>query len=159
MKCRKALKIVCCYADLDLPQKEKLDEHLQSCPDCFHEFSLIQSSMQVLRETLTFKESEDFWKDYRVDLKLRIPAMSLWKRVWAEVEQWTSLIRTPVLGPVPAYVFSFVLVILIALSILPGFLSPQRAEAFSNNLVIYEGGLLSAVDDGVVTIYTLKGKQ
>jgi hypothetical protein len=159
MKCRKALRLICCYADLDLPQKKELDEHLQSCPDCFHEFSLLQNSMQVLKENLTFEESEDFWKDYRLDLKLRIPVMSLWKRLWAEVEQWTSLIRTPVLGPVPAYVFSFVLVVLIALSMLPGFLSPRRVEAFNNNLVIYEGGLLSAVDDGGVTIYTLKGKQ
>jgi hypothetical protein len=158
MKCRKALKLICCYADLDLPQKEELDEHLQSCPDCFHEFSLLQNSVQVVKESLAFEESEDFWKGFRVNLKLRIPAISLGRRLWAEAEQLTGLIRTPVLGMVPAYVFSIVLVILIALSILPSFLSPKRAEAFNNNLVIYEGGLLSAVDDGGVTIYTLKGK-
>jgi hypothetical protein len=158
MKCKKVLKLVCCYADLDLPQKKRLDEHLQSCPDCSREFSLQQNSMQFLKEIIHFEESEDFWKDYQVDLKTRIPPTPWWGRLRTEVEQWASLIRTPILGQVPAYVLSFVVVILLALSLLPGLLSPQRAEAFTNCLVVYEGGLLSTVDDGGVTIYSLKGQ-
>lgn len=158
MKCKKVLKLVCCYADLDLPQKERLDEHLQSCPDCSREFSLQQNSLQWLKESTSFEESEDFWKDYQVDVKTRIPPTPWWKKLRTDVEQWVSLISTPILGPIPAYVISFVVVILLALSLLPGFLSPQRAEAFTNSLVIYEGGLLSAMDDGGVTIYTLKGQ-
>lgn len=158
MKCRKVLKLVCCYADLDLPQKKRLDEHLQSCPDCSREFTLHQNSSQWLKESTNFEESEDFWKDYQVDVKTRIPPTPWRRRLRAEVEQWASLIRTPILGPVPAYVLSFVVVVLLALSLLPGFLSPQRAEAFTNSLVVYEGGLLSTVDDGGVTIYSLKGQ-
>ncbi len=158
MKCRKALNLVCGYADLDLPQKERLDEHLQTCPDCSREFNLHQSSMQLLKEIIHFEESEDFWKDYQVDVKTKIPSIPLWLRLWTGAEQWINLIRTPLLGPIPAYAFSAAVVILLALSLLSGVLSPQRAEAFNNNLVVYEGGLLSAVDDGGVTIYTLKSK-
>ena len=158
MKCRKVLKLVCCYADLDLPQRKKLDEHLQNCPGCSREYSFHQNSMQLLKEIIHFEESEDFWKDYLVDVNASIQPTPWWKRLRTEVEQWTGLIRTPILGPIPAYVFSFVVIVILGLSLLPGFLSPQRAEAFTNSLVINEGGLLSAVDDGGVTIYTLKGQ-
>jgi len=158
MKCRKAQKQVCCYAELDPPQKERLDEHLKSCPDCFHEFSLHQDSLNLLKEVIHFEESADFWEDYRVDVGRRIPAPPLWRRMWTKVENWTSLVMTPVLGPIPAYVFSFTVIVLLAFSLYSGLLSPKSAQAFSNNLVVYEGDLLSAVDDGGVTIYTLGGR-
>ena len=158
MKCRKAQKQVCCYAELDSPRKERLDEHLKSCPDCFREFTLHQSSLDLLKEVIHFEESEDFWDGYQVDVKRKIPAPPLWRRTWAKVEDWTSLVKTPILGPIPAYVFSFAFMVLLALSFYSGFLSPKSAQAFSNKLVVYEGDLLSSVDDGSVTIYTLGGK-
>lgn len=158
MKCRKAQKQVSCYPELSPPQKERLDEHLKVCPDCFHEFSLHQNSINLLKEMVHFEESEDFWKDYQVDLRRRLPALPLWRRAWAKVEDWTSLVMTPILGPIPAYAFSFAAIALLAFSLYSGHLSPKQAQAFSNNLVVFEGDLLSAVDDGGVTIYTLGGR-
>lgn len=158
MKCRKAKKLILSYAELDLPQKKRLDEHLLSCPHCSNEFSFHQKSINLLKKVISFEGSKDFWEDYQVNLKRKIPPAPFWSKVWTKVEGLTCLFRTPVLGPVPAYVFSFAAVVLLTLSFYPGFFSSQRAEGFKNNLVVYEGELLSTVDDGGVTIYTLEGR-
>jgi hypothetical protein len=158
MKCRKAQKLIFCYAELGSSQKRRLDQHFKSCPYCSHEFSLNQRSIGFLKEVVSFEESQDFWKDYRVNLQVRVPSASLPSRVWARVEALTSLFRTPVLGPVPAYVFSFVLIALLTVGLYPDFLSSGNAKGFSNNLVAYEGELVSAMDDGVETIYTFASR-
>jgi hypothetical protein len=155
MKCRKAQKLIDSYAELNSPQKERLDEHLHVCPDCSHELTLHQNSIHLLKEVTHFEETEDFWVDYQVDLKRKIPDPPIWRRMWTKMEKLTGFIVTPVLGPVPAYVFSLVIVVLVALSLYSGVLGPKTAQAFNNNLVVYEGNLLSAADDGGVTIYTL----
>jgi len=158
MKCRKVQKLIYGYAELDPPKKERLEEHLQACPDCSHEFTLHQNYTDVLKKIIHFEESTDFWNDYQVDLKMKIYTPAWWKRAWTKMEEFTSLVMTPILGPLPAYVFSFVIVALLAFSLYSGLLSTKTAQAFSNNLVVYEGDLLSSVDDGGVTIYTLGGK-
>jgi hypothetical protein len=158
MKCRKAKKLILSYAELDLPLKKKLNEHLGSCPHCSHEFSLHLKSINLLKDVISFEGSTDFWKGYQVNLKRKIPPSPFWSRFWTKVEDLTSLFRTPVLGPVPAYVFSFALLVLLTLSFYPGFFASQNAPGFKNNLVVYEGELLSSVDDGGVTIYTLEGR-
>lgn len=158
MKCRKAKKLILSYAELDLPSKTRLDEHLESCPHCSSEFSFHQNSISFLREVFSLENAEDLWEDYQVNLKRRIGPPPFWSRVWTKVEGLTSLFRTPVLGPVPAYVFSFALIALLTLSLYPGIFSSKNVEGFKNNLVVYEGELLSAVDDGGVTIYTLGGR-
>ena len=155
MKCRKAKKLILSYAELDPPLKKRLDEHLLSCPHCSYEFSSHLSSINLLKEVISFEESKDFWEGYQVNLKRKIAPTPLWSRLWTKVEGLTSLFRTPVLGPVPAYVFSFAMIVLLTLSLYPGFFSSKNAKVFKNNLVAYEGELLSAVDDGGVTIYTL----
>lgn len=155
MKCRKAQKLIDSYAELNSPQKERLDEHLHVCPDCSHEFTLHQNSINLLKEIIHFEESEDFWNDYQVDLKRKIADPPIWRRMWTKMEKLTGFILTPVLGPVPAYAFSLVIVVLFALSLYSGVLGPKTAQAFNNNLVVYEGNLLSSIDDGGVTIYTL----
>ncbi|MGB8656258.1 MAG: zf-HC2 domain-containing protein [Candidatus Zixiibacteriota bacterium] len=155
MKCRKAQKLIPSYAELDLPRKARLDEHLEACPDCSRDFTLHQESINLAKEVTCFEESGDFWDDYRVDLTRRIPSLPLWRRVWTKLEELTGSAGVPFLGPIPAYVLSFVIMALIAVSLYEGMLSPKSAQAFSNNLVAYEGDLLSAVDDGGQTIYTL----
>jgi hypothetical protein len=158
MKCRKAKKLILSYAELDLPQKKRLDEHLVSCPDCSYELTLHLKSINFLKDVVHFEESAGLWEGYQVNLKRKIVSPPVWSRVWTKVERLTSLFRTPVLGPVPAYVFSFAVIALLTLSLYPGFFSSKNAEGFKNNLVVYEGELLSAVDDGGVTIYTLGGR-
>ena len=158
MKCRKAKKLIFSYAELDPPLKEMLGDHAKSCPRCSYELALHLKSINLLKDGIHFEESKEFWKDYRVDVKRRILPPPLWNRVQTKVERLTGLFRTPILGPVPAYVFSFALIAILTLSLLPGFLSSSNAEGFRNNLVVYEGGLLSAIDDDGVIIYTLDGR-
>ena len=158
MKCRKAKKLIFSYAELNPPLKEMLDDHARSCPRCSYELALHLKSMSLLKEGSHFEESAEFWKDYRVDVKRRILPPPLWSRVRTKVERLTGLFRTPILGPVPAYVLSFALIAVLTLSLFPGFLSSSSAEGFRNNLVVYEGGLLSAIDDDGVTVYTLEGR-
>jgi len=155
MKCRKAQKLILSYPELDLPQKKRLDEHLLSCPHCSYELSLHLKSLDLLREATTFEKSSEFWEGYQVDLERAIPPSPLWSRFRTKLEKLATLIRTPILGPVPAYVFSFALLALLTLSLYPDFFSSKSREDFTNNLVVYEGELLSAVDEGGVTIYIL----
>jgi anti-sigma factor RsiW len=158
MKCRKAQKLILSYADLDASRKAKLSQHLKTCPHCSHEFSLHQNSFIALKEAVNFEESRDFWNDFRVNLERRIPSASLWRKVWTKVEGLTCLFRTPVLGPVPAYVFSFVLITLLTVSLYPEFLSSRNTQRFSNDLEPYGLELISAVDNGVETIYTFANR-
>ncbi len=158
MRCRKAKKLILSYPELNSPQKKRLDKHLVSCPHCSYEFSLHLKSINLLKDVRNFEESKDFWEGYEVNLKRKIPPFPFWSRVWTKIEGFTSLFRTPVLGPVPAYVFSFVLIALLTLSLYPSLVSSKNAKGFKNNLVVYEGELLSAVDDEGVTIYTLEDR-
>lgn len=158
MKCRKARKLILSYAELGSSYRNRLDEHLTSCPHCSGEFSLHQGSINAVKEAVSFQESRDFWKGYQVNVERRVPSASLLSKVRAEVEGLTSLFRTPILGPVPAYVFSLVLIAVLSVSLYPQFLSSRSTEAFANDLVAYEGELISAVDDGVETIYTVRGR-
>jgi hypothetical protein len=158
MKCRKARSLILCYAELDASQKKRLDEHLSSCPQCSSEFSTQIKSIDLLKKVVTFEGSESFWEGYRVNLQRSIPTLSFWSRVWTKVEGWTSLFKTPILGPVPIYAFSFALIVILTLGFYPGFLSSEKTTGFKNNLVVHEGELLSAVDDGGLTIYTWESK-
>jgi hypothetical protein len=155
MKCRKVRKAIVNYADLDEPQRKRLDEHLKSCSDCLSEFHLHQGSLNLVKEFINFKEPEDFWQDYRVDVKRQIPPSPLWLMLLGKMENLTSLIKTPLFGPFPAYLFSFVLLLLLAVGLYPTLSSSKHSEGFDSNLVVYEGELLSAIDYDGVTIYTV----
>jgi hypothetical protein len=155
MRCRKAKKTIVNYADLDQTQKKRLDEHLNSCPECLSEFHLHQSSLNLVKEVIDFEEPEGFWQDYQVDVQRKIPSSPLWQKLLGEMENLASLIKTPLLGPIPAYVFSFIILLFLAMGLYPTLSTFKRSEGFDNNLVVYEGELLSAVDEGGVTIYTV----
>jgi hypothetical protein len=155
MKCRKVRKAIVNYADLDEPQRKRLDEHLKSCPECFSEFHLHQSSLNLVKQVINFEESEDFWQDYQVDVRRKIPPPPLWEKILGKLESVVSFIKTPLFGPLPAYVFSFVLLLFLAVGLYPRLSPSKHSEGFDSNLVVYEGELLSAVDDGEVTIYAV----
>lgn len=155
MKCRKVRKEIVNYADLDESQKERLDEHLKSCPDCLSEFRLQKSSLNLVKEVISFDQPEEFWQDYQVDLRRKIPSPPLWQRFMGRMDNLASLIKTPLFGPIPAYVFSAVLLFFLAVSLYPALTSLKKSEGFDSNLVVYEGELLSAIDDGGATIYTV----
>jgi hypothetical protein len=159
MKCRKAQRLIFSYAELSSSQKKRLDEHVKSCRHCSHEFSLNQRSMSFVKEAVSFQESGDFWKDYRVNLERPIPSTSLLSRIWTKVEALTTIFGTPVLGPVPGYVFSFVLIALVTVSLYADFLSAKNnAQRFSNDLVPYGVELVSSADNGAETIYVFASR-
>lgn len=155
MRCRKAKKTIVNYVDLDQSQKKRLDEHLNSCPECLSEFHLHQNSLNLVKEVINFEEPEDFWQDYQVDVGRKIPSPSLWQKLWGEMENLASLIKTPLFGPIPAYVFSALLLLFLAVGLYPALSTSNHSQSFNNNLVVYEGELLSVVDEGGVTIYTV----
>ncbi|MFQ6002719.1 MAG: anti-sigma factor family protein [Candidatus Zixiibacteriota bacterium] len=155
MKCRKVKRSIVNYADLDGSQRKRLDEHFKTCPGCLSEFQLYQRTVTLVKEVTNFEEPEDFWQDYRVDVGRKIPYPPLWQKLLVKFEDLSSLIKTPLFGPIPAYVFSAVLLLFLAIGLYPAFSSSKYSEGFENNLVVYEGELLSAIDDGGVTIYTV----
>jgi hypothetical protein len=158
MRCRKVKKAIVNYADLEQSQKKRLDEHLNSCPECLSEFHLHQSSLNLVKEVINFEEPEGFWQDYQVDVKRKIPSSPLWQKLLERMENLASLIKTPLFGPIPAYVFPVIVLLFLAMGLFPALSTSKHSGGFDNNLVVYEGELLSAVDDGGVTIYTVGNK-
>jgi hypothetical protein len=115
--------------------------------------------MSFVKEAVSFQESGDFWKDYRVNLERPIPSASLLSRIWTKVEALTTIFGTPLLGPVPGYVFSFVLIALVTVSLYADFLSAKNnAQRFSNDLVPYGVELVSSADNGAETIYVFASR-
>jgi hypothetical protein len=155
MNCRKVKKAIVNYADLDESQRKRLDEHFKLCPDCLSEFNLQQKSLNLVKEIINFDQPEDFWQDYQVDVRRKIPSSPLWQRFFVKTKDLAGLIETPLFGPIPAYVFSAVFLLFLAVGLYPALSSSKHSEGFDNNLVVYEGELLSAIDDGGVTIYTV----
>ena len=143
------------YADLDEPQRKRLEEHFKACPECLSEFHLHQSSLNLVKEVINFEETEDFWQDYQVDVRRKIPSPPLWQKLSGKMESLAGLIKTPLFGPIPAYIFSVLLLLFLAVGLYPTLFLSEHPEGFDNNLVVYEGELLSAIDDGGVTIYTV----
>lgn len=158
MKCRKALKLILSYSELNPTCRRRLDEHLKSCPHCSQEFSLHQKSIDFVKEAVSFQGTKDFWEDYQVNVSRKIPSGSRWSKVRTKVEGLVCLFRTPVLGPVPAYIFSLVVIALLMVSLYPGFFSPRDTKGFRNDLVPYELEVISTEDNGVETIYTFANK-
>ena len=155
MKCRKVKRGIVNYADLNDTQRKRLDEHFKLCPECLSEFHLHRNSLNLVKEVITFQEPDDFWQDYQVDVRTKIPSPPLWQKLLGKMESLTSLIKTPLFGHIPAYVFSFVLLVFLAIGLYPRLSPSKGSEGVDNNLVVYEGELLSVVDDGGVTIYTV----
>jgi len=153
MKCRKARSLILSYAELAFRQKKRLDEHLSSCSHCSHEFFAYLKSIDLCKEAVCFEESNDFWSDYRVNLDRRIAPPPVWSRVWTKVEGAASLLLTPVLGPVPAYVFSVFLIALLTLGFYSSLFATGPVVRFKNDMVAQELEVRGAFDDGQYSHY------
>ena len=159
MKCKKAKDFFLDYSDLSEVQKRFLHEHLKNCPECAKEFEDYKATLGLLQKTLIFKPPENYWEKFRLKLNSYPPLLELRNYLRAKLDFLFSLLQTPLLGPIPAYVFSLLLLIFAAF----GFSSLSKSGGYSsrnlvNNLIIYEGQLLSASDDGFLTIYTVSQK-
>lgn len=144
--------------DLNPEKKSTLEKHFESCPHCKEQFISYQKSCASIKKTLEFEAPQDYWNDFTLSLSTKKP-YSLLSRIWAnQVSEAIGFLRTPLLGPVPAYLFSVLLLVFLALGLFPTLLSNKPIERWPNNLVIAESQLISAMDDGRVTIYTAEIK-
>jgi hypothetical protein len=148
MKCRKARKLILSYAELSFLRKKRLDDHLSSCLNCSREFSSYLKSIDLCKEASCFEESKDFWSDYRIDLDRKIAKLPIWSRIWTRVEGVAGYFLTPVLGPVPAYIFSFLLIALLTIGLYPTLFATEPMGSFKNDMVAQELEVRGAFDDG-----------
>jgi len=155
MKCRKARRLIPSYAELVSRHRKSLDEHLLSCPHCSREFSSYLKSIDLCKEAVCFEESKDFWGDFWVNLNLRIDPSPLWSRIWTKVESSAGLFRTPIWGPVPAYIFSVFLIVLLSLGLYSSLIATQRMVTFKNDMVNHELEVRGTFDDGEYSHYVV----
>jgi hypothetical protein len=153
MKCRKARRLIPSYRELVSGQKNRLDEHLSSCPGCSLEFSSYLKSIDLCREAVSFHEPKDLWGDFWVNLNARIDPSPLWSRLWAKAEAAAGLFQTPVLGPVPAYMCSAFLILLLGLGLYGGVIATGHMVAFRNDIVTHELEVRGTFDDGQYSHY------
>src|SRR3989304_4899448 len=149
MRCKKAKDFFLDYNDLSEKKKGFLKEHFKICPECLKEFEEYNAALNLLQKTLDFKPSDNYWEGFSPKKSVAYPLFDLKSYLREKLDKLSALLRTPLLGPVPAYVFSVLILIGAAI----GFSSMLRSGTYSsgslvNNLIIYEGQLLSAKDDG-----------
>jgi len=159
MKCKKAKELLLDYTDLNEAQRRSLEEHFKNCPECLKEFEGYKASLGLLQKTLTFKPPQNYWEKFSFELRSYPPLLDLKSYFQDRLDFLFSLLRTPLLGPIPAYIFSLLLLIFASFSFSSLFRSGEyNPSNLVNNLIINEGQLLSASDDGFLTIYTLSQK-
>jgi len=158
MDCKNVRKLLWDFMDLNPEKKSTLEKHFESCPHCKEHFISYQKSCGSIKKALEFEAPQNYWNDFALNLSTKKP-YSFLSRIWAnQVSEAIGFLRTPLLGPVPAYLFSALLLVFLALGLFPTFLSNKQLERWPNNLVIAENQLISAVDDGRVTIYSAEIK-
>jgi hypothetical protein len=159
MKCKKAKEFLLDYADLGGDQRKSLDEHLKNCPECLKEYHSYKTALSLLQTNFTFKPPENYWEKFSLEPRSYPSVFDLKNLIRDKLELLLSLLRTPLLGPVPAYVFSFLLLIFVSFGLSSAFRSEgYRHDKLVSNLITYEGKLLSASDDGLITIYKVGTK-
>ena len=159
MRCKKAKDFFLDYKDLGEEKKRFLKEHFKICPECLREFEEYNTALNLLQKALDFKPPDNYWEGFNLKKSVAYPLFDFRSYLREKLDKLLALLRTPLLGPVPAYVFSVLLLIGAAI----GFSSVFRSGTYTssslvNNLIIYEGQLLSAKDDGLLTIYTVSQK-
>ncbi len=159
MDCKKAEKLILGFPDLAPSQKAVLEEHLRVCPLCAREFDFYQNSLKLMKKVLSFDVPENYWSEYEKSLTPRLSSISPRGEWWKDrLESLLQFLRVPLLGPVPAFVFSIIVLVFLFVGLYPAFVQDKSSQSFKNNLVINEGGLLSSIDDGRMTIYSV-GKR
>ena len=145
--------------DLNKDQKSSLNEHFRSCPACLKEFNDYQAALELLQNNLAFEPPQNYWERFSLESRRYSQIMDLKSKILDKLEYFISLLRTPLLGPIPAYAFSFLLLIFITLSFSSVFkFGNYKRSNLVSNLIINEAQFLSAYDDGLLTIYTISQK-
>ena len=159
MDCKKAEKLIISFTDLTASQKAVLKEHLEVCPLCAKEFDFCQNSLKLMKKVFSFDVPQDYWQEYQKSLLPRISRVSRQKKFLKDkLESLIQFLTTPLLGPVPTFVFSIIILGFLFLGLYPAFTQNKSSGNFENNLIIYEGELLSSMDNGKLTIYSM-GKR
>ncbi len=159
MRCKKAKEFLLDYADLGGERRKSLDEHLKNCPECLREYQSYKTALSLLQNNFSFKPPENYWEKFSLEPRSYPSILDLKSWIRDKWELLSSLLRTPLWGPIPTYVFSFLLLIFVGLGLSSAFRSEgYRHNKLVSNLIIYEGKLLSASDDGFVTIYKVSTK-
>lgn len=159
MRCKKAKDFFLDYQDLSEKKRGVLNEHFKICPECCKEFAEYKAALVLLKKTLDFKPPDNYWEDLSHKKSSPLPQSDFKGYLREKLETLLGWLRTPLLGPVPAYVFSVLLLLFAAISFSSVFRSGTYGSGnLVNNLIIYEGQLLSAKDDGLLTIYTVSQK-
>jgi len=159
MDCKKAEKLIISFTDLAPAQKVTLEKHLKICPFCAKEFDFCQNSLKLMRKVFSFDVPEDYWEKYQKSLSPRLSRVSRQKKLLkSKFESLVQFLKTPLLGPVPTFVFSLIILAFLFVGLYPAFTPGKSSESFKNNLVIYEEESLNSMDDGQMTIYSM-GKR
>ena len=159
MKCKKAKKLFLDYQDLNENQRNSLNEHFKSCPFCLQEFKGYKTALDMLQSNLAFDPPQNYWEKFNLEQSYYSKLLDLKSNILDSLEYFFSLLRTPILGPIPTYVVSLLLLIFITLSFSTVFkIGDYNRGNLANNLIINEAQFLSASDNGLLTIYTISQK-
>ena len=159
MDCKKAEKLIVSFTDLPPSQKVELEQHLKTCPYCAKEFDFCQNSIKLMKKVLTFDVPKNYWDELKKSLSPRLSAAEPKRESLKDkFESLVEFLKTPILGPVPTFVFSIIVLGFLFIGLYPTFTQSKTTKGFKNNLVIYEGELLSSMDNGKLTIYSM-GKR
>ena len=159
MDCKKAEKLIISFTDLTRTQKAALEKHLETCPFCAKEFDFCQNSLKLMKKVLSFDVPEDYWEEYQRSLSPRLSRVSRQKEfLKSSFESVIQFLKTPLLGPVPTFVFSLVILAFLFVGLYPAFTQSKSSKDFKNNLVINEEESLNSMDNGHLTIYSM-GKR
>jgi hypothetical protein len=159
MRCKKGKDFFIDYKDLSEGKKGFLKEHFKICPECFKEFEEYNAALGLLQKALDFKPPANYWEGFSPKKNSTFPLFDFKSYLREKLDKFLALLRTPLLGKIPAYVFSVLLLIGAAIGLSSVFRSGGYSSgSLVNNLIIYEGQLLSAKDDGLLTIYTVSQK-
>ncbi len=157
MDCKKAENLILSFTDLPSSERASLEGHLKICPFCTKEFDFYQNSLKLMKRVLSFDVPENYWDEYEKSLSPRLSSISPQKK-WLEdsFESLVQFLKVPLLGPVPAFVFSLIILAFLFIGLYPTFIQDKSSGGFKNNLIIFEGELLSSNDNGKMTIYTME---
>jgi len=155
MTCKKIKRLILNYWDLTKREKTSLEEHLKVCPFCAKEFDFYHNSMEMIKQSFKFEVGENFWERYEPALSQRLSRAAKKNLIISWTDDLLQLLKTPVIGPLPAYLFSIFIFLFFLIGLFPHFNSKSFPEDFENNLVIHDGEIYSTIDDGGATIYLL----
>ena len=151
MRCQKAKKMINGYAELDRASRRDLDSHIAGCPSCQKELELHKASVNLFKQAMAFEEGNISWAGFVDQLPLGSQGISWFGLIKQKLSNLIQLISTPLWGPVPASVFSLILILAVGFG---AYSTLTKREALVlKNIVVYDKEYLSSLDDGEKTVY------